>query len=223
KTPSNATASVASLLLQLQASSSWIGPALGPQATATPILRATTLTPLPPTDRPASDIHTERPPAPSISTAPAPAVHQDRRSFTFQQSLPHLAQLSDDADFVAALSEMKNQQNELERRLWDERRSIQRKHEGKVTVAQAKAKILGSGLSQHEATMLSDAYHNELAKFDKERVLVAWDGLIAKQQAALEKMQVPTMHVTDVKAHRQRQQAVVGVLQGIAGNTSDTA
>lgn len=91
--------------------------------------------------------------------------------------------------------------------------------------------------------MLSDAYHNELAKFDKERVLVAWDGLIAKQQAALEKMQVPTMHVTDVKAHRQvcghsgsflrtfstyfirikRQQAVVGVLQGIAGNTSDTA
>lgn len=91
--------------------------------------------------------------------------------------------------------------------------------------------------------MLSDAYRNELAKFDRGRVLVAWDGLIAKQQASLEKMQVPTMHVTDLKAHREvcgnlsslcthskyfsiqikRQQTVVGVLQGIAGNTSDTA
>lgn len=51
--------------------------------------------------------------------------------------------------------------------------------------------------------MLSDAHRNELAKFDKERVLVAWDGLVAKQQAALEKMQVPTMHVTDDKAQRE--------------------
>lgn len=51
--------------------------------------------------------------------------------------------------------------------------------------------------------MLSDAYRRELAKFDTERVLVAWDGLIAKQQIALEKMQVPTMFITDVKADRE--------------------
>lgn len=50
---------------------------------------------------------------------------------------------------------------------------------------------------------MSDAYQKELHKFDSERVLVAWDGLIAKQQAALENMAVPAMFVTETKTDRE--------------------
>ena len=85
--------------------------------------------------------------------------------------------------------------------------------------------------------MLSDAYEKELKRFDVERVLVAWDGLVAKQQAALENLQVPTMFKTDISTDRevsddinyrsrldksllskQRQQRVIQVLEGIASS-----
>lgn len=51
--------------------------------------------------------------------------------------------------------------------------------------------------------MMSDAYRKEMQKFDAERVLVAWDGLVAKQQAALENLRVPTMFVTSAKVDRE--------------------
>ena len=83
---------------------------------------------------------------------------------------------------------------------------------------------------------MSDAYRKELRKFDTERVLVAWDALVAKQQTSLENMAVPAMFVTDTKADRevgplkqptrdsyliilsQRQQRVIQVLEGIASS-----
>jgi hypothetical protein len=127
-------------------------------------------------------------------------------------------QLSDDPNFVATLSQMKQKQADLERQLAKERRAIQAKHDEKVKVAQARAKIFGAGLSKHEADMMSDAYKKEMHTFDTERVMIAWDGLVVKQQAALEKLQVPTMFVTSVKTDRERQQRVVQVLEGISGS-----
>ena len=44
--------------------------------------------------------------------------------------------------------------------------------------------------------MLSDAFKNEIYKFDNERVLPAWDGLISRQQGELAQKGVPTMFVT---------------------------
>lgn len=41
--------------------------------------------------------------------------------------------------------------------------------------------------------MLSDAFEKELKRFDVERVLPAWDGLVLQQQEALAQMGVPTM------------------------------
>ena len=80
--------------------------------------------------------------------------------------------------------------------------------------------------------MLNDAYKKELRKFDMERALPAFDGLIAKQQAALAHLNVPTMCVSDdmdlrevhqpgfclVKVNEiyvQRQQRVMQVLTGL--------
>lgn len=44
--------------------------------------------------------------------------------------------------------------------------------------------------------MMSTAFRKELHKFDAERALVAWDGMVAKQQMALEVLAVPTMFVS---------------------------
>lgn len=44
---------------------------------------------------------------------------------------------------------------------------------------------------------MSDAFQKELRKFDAERVLPAWDGLVRGQQARLEALKVPTMFVTN--------------------------
>jgi hypothetical protein len=51
--------------------------------------------------------------------------------------------------------------------------------------------------------MMSDAYRKEMNKFDAERALIAWDGLVTKQQATLENLRVPAMFVTDVKTDRE--------------------
>lgn len=85
-----------------------------------------------------------------------------------------------------------------------------------------RANLIGSGgLSQFEADVscrlvaifslidltsrqtLSQAYKKELHKFDTLRVIVAWDGLISKQQAALESLGVPVMYVTDLTSDRE--------------------
>ncbi|RPD62035.1 alpha/beta-hydrolase, partial [Lentinus tigrinus ALCF2SS1-7] len=118
---------------------------------------------------------------------------QDLRACTFQQALPHLARLSEDPEFVQALTAMRTEQAELERQLWHERREIQQKHEDRVKTARTKASIIGAGLTQYEADALTDSFRAELLKFDRERVLPAWDGLVTKQQVALEALGVPAM------------------------------
>ena len=73
--------------------------------------------------------------------------------------------------------------------------------------------MIGVGLSKHEAQVidlapqflalssalqsLSDGLQKELRKFDVERVLPAWDGLVRGQQVRFEALKVPTMFVTD--------------------------
>jgi len=51
--------------------------------------------------------------------------------------------------------------------------------------------------------MMNDAFRKELQKFDSERVLFAWDGLLQKQQSSLEALGVPTMFPTDSRANRE--------------------
>ena len=51
--------------------------------------------------------------------------------------------------------------------------------------------------------MMTDGFKKELQKFDLERVIPAWDGLISKQQATLSQQNVPTMFVTKTVADRE--------------------
>ena len=50
---------------------------------------------------------------------------------------------------------------------------------------------------------MTQAYKRELHKFDAQRVIFAWDGLVSKQQAALESLGVPVMYVSDLASDRE--------------------
>lgn len=50
---------------------------------------------------------------------------------------------------------------------------------------------------------MTQNFEKELQRFDKDRVLPAWDGLITRQQMILEKIGVPSMFVTNEKVDRE--------------------
>ncbi|KAJ3878780.1 hypothetical protein F5051DRAFT_404799 [Lentinula edodes] len=145
------------------------------------------------------------------------SVHRvdDHRYLTFQQALPLIARKSASPSFAEALKAMKQEQEILEIKLSDERKAILSKYETRVNVAKTKASMIGSGISRHEANMLVDAFEKELKRFDVERVLPAWDGLVLQQQEALFQMGVPTMFATTELSEREKQQKIMQVLEGL--------
>ncbi|KAH7930045.1 hypothetical protein BV22DRAFT_85863 [Leucogyrophana mollusca] len=217
-TPLDPTPSVASLLSQLKSSQAWSSiPRTAGPSQARPPHHVSQSSSDPATRLP----ERTKPQVPVSAPATTRSLGRDARSMTFQQALPSLTQMAEDPEFVASIArvwlQMLDEQNELERQLWEERRAIHRKYEEKVKVARTKAGMIGAGLSKHEADMMNDAFRKEMQKFDVERVLIAWDGLASKQQHSLEILGVPTMFVTDSQADRDKQQRVVQVLEGIVG------
>ncbi|XP_006460132.1 hypothetical protein AGABI2DRAFT_150097 [Agaricus bisporus var. bisporus H97] len=114
-------------------------------------------------------------------------------------------------------SSIKQDQDALERQLWEERRNIHRKYEDKLKAAQTKANIIGVNVSKHESDMIVDAHKKEIRKFDTNRALSAWDSLVSQQQLKLQKLKVPTMHITTESPARELQQRVLQVLISIIG------
>lgn len=51
--------------------------------------------------------------------------------------------------------------------------------------------------------MLTAAFKKEIDKFDRERAMPAWDGLVSKQQMELAHSRVPTMFVSSQADDRQ--------------------
>jgi len=156
---------------------------------------------------------------PSVVVPVLPHAKTDARSYTFQQALPVLAQLTKDSEFVEMLHQMKKEQDDLERQLCEDRRAIHKTYEEKVRIALTKANMTGDGkLSKHEADMIQTAFKQELDKFDRNRALLAWDGLISKHQTMLASHSVPAMFVSIEGADRDRQQRVIQVLENILGS-----
>ena len=94
--------------------------------------------------------------------------------------------------------------------------------------------LLGVPPPASDTQALTDAFRAELRKFDRERALPAWDGLVTKQQIALEALGVPTMFPSTEATDRevralceiplmmlmgtptaQRQQQIMQVLGGV--------
>lgn len=152
------------------------------------------------------------------NTSPAiSSSAEDTRSFTFQQALPRLAQLSQDTEFIEKIVKIKKEQDVLERKLWEERGRIQSKYDEKVKNARTRANVIGSDISKHEADMLCNAYRRELQRFDTERALPLWDNLVREQQERLGQAGVPAMYATALATDRERQQRIIQVLEGLIG------
>ncbi|KAF9779545.1 hypothetical protein BJ322DRAFT_1088080 [Thelephora terrestris] len=198
--------SIASLLAQLAGASAERSEHPGPPPPSVAEPRPTE--PVAPALSPAPDVA----PPPSSTGSDRPELH----AFPFQQSLSHLAHLSAKPGFIESIRQIQIEQSALESQLWDERLAIQQKHQEKVKVAVTRAKLIGSGgLSQFEADISTQAYKRELHKFDTQRAIVAWDALVSKQQATLESLGVPVMHVSHLTSDTEKQQRVVRVLESI--------
>ncbi|KAF8165104.1 hypothetical protein B0H34DRAFT_223031 [Crassisporium funariophilum] len=147
-----------------------------------------------------------------------PEAQQDVKNFTFQQALPVISRLADDPSVISAVKKMKTDQNELERSLWADREAIYRKYHEKLKIAQTRANMVGTTISQHELDMVTDAFKKEISRFDHDRVIPAWDGLLSRQQQELEHINVPRMFVTNEVQTRETQQQVVSVLESIVAS-----
>ncbi|KAJ4472073.1 hypothetical protein J3R30DRAFT_3379713 [Lentinula aciculospora] len=155
------------------------------------------------------------PPPVAQDYAPTSSFSISSHSLNFQQALALIVSHSADQKFSETLKNMKKEQDALESILSDERKAILLKYESRVQVAKTKASMIGSGISKHEANMLSDAFARELRLFDKERVLTAWDGLALQQQEAFAQMGVPMMFSATDVSERQKQKKIMQVLEGL--------
>ncbi|KAJ7638447.1 hypothetical protein FB45DRAFT_902903 [Roridomyces roridus] len=196
--------SVAALLSQLNSSQiPPSAPSLDPSPTSAPVLKHS---------------------SPSKDPLPTPPVTEDVRALTFQQALPLLAQLATEQNIVSALQKVSSLFLSLDVHLIPLPSSKRNKTRSSATSGRSswrespdRATLIGTGLSKHEAEMLLQAYERELNKFDKERVLPAWDGLVTSQQGALAQLRIPAIFPTAVKNDRERQQRVIQVLEGLVG------
>jgi hypothetical protein len=60
--------------------------------------------------------------------------------------------------------------------------------------------------------IMSAEFDKELEKYDRERVLVAWDELVERQQESLEKLGFPAMYVTSDQAERTKQHRIIQII-----------
>ncbi|KAL7416992.1 hypothetical protein BDY24DRAFT_411769 [Mrakia frigida] len=145
----------------------------------------------------------------------APKAKVDLKALSFPQSLPYLAQLAEDPEFISKLNQMKDEQDRLEKSLWKEREAMIK--ESKSNVEKAKSVALVSGqkdLSPFEKKALVSKLEQQLQRFHTSRLLPQWDALLRKQQVALEALGVPTM---GAGGDRDRQRRVVAALEGMVG------
>ncbi|CAE6448828.1 unnamed protein product [Rhizoctonia solani] len=69
---------------------------------------------------------------------------------TVQQALPHIAKLTQRAEFREKVKKLQETQNELEQSLYATQQDVMRKHEQRVTYAKNKANIVGVPLGDEE-------------------------------------------------------------------------
>ncbi|GJJ07718.1 hypothetical protein Clacol_001923 [Clathrus columnatus] len=162
-------------------------------------------------------LHHEKPPK-------KPALRpKSLRNMAYGQALLVIAELASDASFHENLKKIREQQNSLEKQLWEERTRIFKGQKERIKVAEKKAAIIGVNISEKEANSLSrsqefrTSFMNEIKEFDLERVSSAWDNLITSQQRTLEELGVPGMFVTRDKIEREKQQRIIQVLEGLSG------
>ncbi|KAF8338987.1 uncharacterized protein EI90DRAFT_2436607 [Cantharellus anzutake] len=140
------------------------------------------------------------------------------RDASYKQSLSALAGLLEDPLVINTIVQLKNDQENLETSLWDGRTRIIEQQKKRVKDLHDRCRIINIAPTTREIEQLEKEFRHELRKYDKERVLIAWDSLTEKQQTTLEKLGVPTMYVTKDPKERARQQKIIDVIVNSIGN-----
>jgi hypothetical protein len=65
---------------------------------------------------------------------------------------------------------------------------------------------------------LRASFQQELANFEKDEFLPAWDRLLGRQQATLERIGIPLMFETSEVETRRQQQQIINILEGLMGS-----
>ncbi|KAG8934195.1 hypothetical protein FRC01_004528 [Tulasnella sp. 417] len=146
-------------------------------------------------------------------TQPMPKV--DYRSLTYVESLSRVEELLKDPRAAEALLDLKKAQDEMEKKLWDGRQSLNRRHEEKVHAAKITARIVTGSeqLDEKEVQRLVDELRRSEREYDLKHVLPAWDALVQEQQAVMESLGVPAMLPSTDLTERARQQRIIRVLE----------
>ncbi|KAG9049250.1 hypothetical protein FS837_010786 [Tulasnella sp. UAMH 9824] len=139
----------------------------------------------------------------------------DYRSLTYVESLSRVEELLRDPRAADALLELKRTQDEMEKKLWDGRKALRRKHEEKVHAAKTTARIVTGSeqLDEKEIQRLLDELKRAELEYDLKHILPAWDALVHKQQTVMESLGVPAMLPSTDPTERARQQRIIRVME----------
>ncbi|PVF96319.1 hypothetical protein CPB86DRAFT_684780, partial [Serendipita vermifera] len=137
----------------------------------------------------------------------------DLRTVSFAEALSQITKLAQNPVILKHLIEIRDEQHRLEQKYWENRRQIIKKQESEIKQLKTKVHITGP-LGPREAERLRNSFQKEIADFEKDEFLPAWEILLGRQQATLERIGIPLMYETnDVEARRQQQQ-IMNVLEG---------
>lgn len=137
------------------------------------------------------------------------------RSLTYVESLSRVEELLKDPHAADALLDLKKTQDEMEKKLWDGRKALKLKHEEKVHAAKTTARIVTGSerLDEKEVQRLIDELRKSELEYDLKHVFPAWDALVHKQQAVMERLGVPAMLPSTDPTERARQQRIIRVME----------
>ncbi|MBW0503697.1 hypothetical protein O181_043412 [Austropuccinia psidii MF-1] len=137
---------------------------------------------------------------------------KDLSQLSLSEALPILTKLIKDSGFLEIFQEIKEQQDQLELRLIDERNRIKIENEKKL-----KKSVLGIDpklpryTKEQKVFKFQHEFDDEMRKFDL-TALERWDKLKLQQQNELQRLKVPTFFPTNDSKILNRQNQVVQII-----------
>ncbi|PWN88183.1 hypothetical protein FA10DRAFT_303172 [Acaromyces ingoldii] len=139
-------------------------------------------------DGPAAQEHDEDSVASAKRQRTASSGSDNLRHVSLAQALPHLARLSKDESFLAALLKLKADQDSVEEKLASHREEMLKRRPAPT--------------------------RNQLREWDL-KALNRWDEVYTEQQQRLERLGVPGFYVTKDQGQRKKQERVFQILAGL--------
>ncbi|KAG8852875.1 hypothetical protein FRB91_005813 [Serendipita sp. 411] len=133
---------------------------------------------------------------------------------SFAEALAEVTRLVKNPTVLDHLKQIKAEQHRLERKFWETRQQILQNQDRQVRELKTKVAFTGS-LGPREIERLTLQFQKELSELERDEFLPAYDRLLSRQQATLQRMGIPWMFETDDETERNRQQQLMTVIEGL--------